>query len=195
MERCCLPTSFMEAGPALQCSVSPREAAEHPGEMSSRWKLGQYVKSHGDLQLVEVVLTSYPSSGRFSHCPVLWGAKLAINLITKAPFFLGRHLENFPRTGVSAPGKWLTSITHSCFWSAVGNLHRMQHGGRGMKKLRKAMASCALYCAQGWRQLTIQYSKAKTFAVHRSWKSHWEMLLKTWYPSLVTVRLYYSLYT
>jgi len=49
-EGCFLSSSFMAAGPpALRCSVSPKGAGEHRGEMSSSSKLGQYVKSDGDL--------------------------------------------------------------------------------------------------------------------------------------------------
>lgn len=137
-----MPTTFIGAGsPALWCSVSPSGAAEHPDEMSSRWKLGQLVKSDGESQTVRVVLPSYPNSGWFSHRPVLWAAKPTTSFITKAAFLLGRDLENCSRTGTSVLGRWLTCISHSCFWNAAGNVPGIQHGGRGTKELRKAMGN------------------------------------------------------
>lgn len=39
-EQCFLPASSTVAGPALQCNFSPSGAAENPGGMRSRWKLG-----------------------------------------------------------------------------------------------------------------------------------------------------------
>lgn len=49
---CCHPTSSVGAGLQFGSYVFLSRAAEHPGEMSSRWKLGQSIKLDGGLQPV-----------------------------------------------------------------------------------------------------------------------------------------------
>lgn len=161
-----MPATFIGAGsPVLWCSVSPSGTAEQPDEMSSRWKLGQHVKSDGDSQPVKVVLPSYPNSGWFSHCAMLWAAKPTISFITKAAFLLGRDLENCSRTGYICPGK----VTHlhqsllflKCCWEcpwhpAWRKRHEGAQEGNGQPLTVHRDES-------NWT-----HSKAKTFAVQRS---------------------------
>lgn len=68
------------------------------------------------------------------------------------------------------------------------NLLGMQHRGRGMGELRKAMSNSPCLCS---RRKAADH-KGKTFDGHESEKSHWNMLLKTWFPWLTTARLHYT---